>query len=78
MSWAERSRKRSTTTVRGLTCTECGATVRGFQQGWRAYIGTGESGGGMYCGECAERLFGEDEAKVIGETPRAPSSPRRK
>ena len=51
-------------------------TVRGFEDGWRAYIGMGKSGGATYCGECAERLYGEDEPKPVGEGRRAPASPR--
>ena len=44
-----------------LACVECEAIARGDVAGWRAYL-TVEGEVAVYCVECAEREFGEDEA----------------
>jgi hypothetical protein len=51
-----------------LHCDRCEALVVGSERGWRGYVQRGADGRALrveiVCPGCAERLFGEDEARV--------------
>ncbi len=44
-----------------LVCVACEDVARGQAWGWRAYLDADDDVA-IYCGDCAEREFGADEA----------------
>jgi hypothetical protein len=53
--------------TRLLYCDNCNAATDRCERGWRAYLKTNrllQSELAVACPECAERVFGDDEAPV--------------
>ena len=48
---------------RQLTCVECEDVARGQAWGWRIYLGI-DYQLAVYCPDCAEREFGEDDLLI--------------